>query len=70
MPEVQTVNKESKNIQEGESSVGKPRRRWLDDGEKDLNKMGVRRWRKTGTDTDAWKLIRKEARVLHGPYSQ
>jgi hypothetical protein len=33
-------------------------------------KMGVRAWRKIAEDRDAWKLILKEARVLHGLYSQ
>jgi hypothetical protein len=29
--------------------------------------MGVKGWRKIATDRDAWKLLLKEARVLHGP---
>ena len=49
---------------------GKPRDRWLDDVEIVLNKMGVRGWRKTAKDRAAWKLILKEARVVHGPQSQ
>jgi hypothetical protein len=32
-----------------------------------MTKMGVRGWKKTARDTDAWKLILKEARVLQGP---
>jgi hypothetical protein len=32
--------------------------------------MGVIDWRKISRDRDAWKLILKEAWVLHGPYSQ
>jgi hypothetical protein len=28
--------------------------------------MSVRGWRKIAKDRDAWKLILKEARVLHG----
>jgi hypothetical protein len=31
--------------------------------------MSFRGWRKIAKDRDAWKLIVKEARVLHGPYS-
>jgi hypothetical protein len=46
-------------------------RKWvleaLGDVENDLNKMGVRGWRKIARDRDAWKLILKEAKVLHGP---
>jgi hypothetical protein len=32
--------------------------------------MDVRGWRKTAEDRHFWKLIQKEARVLHGPYNQ
>jgi hypothetical protein len=34
------------------------------------NKMGVRDCRKIAKFIDAWKLILKEERVLHGPQSQ
>jgi hypothetical protein len=46
-------------------SVGKPRKRLLDDVENDLKKMDVRGWGKTAKDRNEWKLILKEARVLH-----
>jgi hypothetical protein len=42
MPEERTVRKVFKNNPEGKRSVGKPRKRWLDDVEYDLKKMGVR----------------------------
>jgi hypothetical protein len=70
MPEERTGIKVFMDIPGGKSSVGKPRKMWLDDVENDLKKMGVRGWRKIAKDRDAWKLILKEARVLHGPYSQ
>jgi hypothetical protein len=44
----------------------KPGRRWLKNVENDLKKMGVRDWRTIVSDTGAWKLTLKEARVLHG----
>jgi hypothetical protein len=52
-----------KNNPDGKKSVGKPRKRWLDDFENDLKKMGVRGWSKIAWDRDAWKLILKEAKV-------
>jgi len=47
-------------------SIGRPRRRWLDDVENYLKKIGVRSWRKIARDRDVWELILKEARYLHG----
>lgn len=43
-------------------SFGKPKKRWLGDVENNLKKMGT----KIGKDREAWELILKEARVLHG----
>jgi len=60
------VKRVFKNIAEGHMSVGKPRKRRLGDFENDLKKMGVRGWRKVGWERGAWKLILKEAKVLHG----
>jgi hypothetical protein len=37
----------------------------LGDVENDMKKMCVRGWRKIARDRDAWKLILKEAKVLH-----
>jgi hypothetical protein len=48
-------------------SVGKPKKRWSDDVENDLKKMGVRGWRKITKNRDTWKLILKKTRILHGP---
>ena len=33
------------NIPEGRRSVGKPRKRWLDDAKNNLKNTGVRAWR-------------------------
>jgi len=64
------VIKVFKNFPEGKRYVGKPRKRWLDEVENDLKKMDIRRLRKRGGDRYAWKLILKESKGLHGPYSQ
>jgi hypothetical protein len=45
MPEKRAV-KVFNNTPEGKRSVGKPRKRCLDDFENDLKNMGVRIWRK------------------------
>jgi hypothetical protein len=46
MPEERTVKKVFKNISEGKRSVGNPRKRWVDDVENYLKKMGVRDFRR------------------------
>lgn len=42
----------------------------MDDAEDYLKGTGVRGRTKIARDTNAWKSIVKEAKVLHGPYSQ
>ena len=49
--------------------MGKLRKRWLDDAEKDLKQTGVWGWRIMARVRDALKLILNEARVLHGQTS-
>jgi hypothetical protein len=53
MPEERRVKKAFKNIPEEKRSVGKPRKRWLDDFQNDLKKMGVTGRIKITTDRDA-----------------
>jgi hypothetical protein len=65
MSEEGTLKKKSKNILEGKISTGKPRKKCLEDVANDLNKTNFRGWRNIGRDRDAWKLILKEAKVLH-----
>jgi hypothetical protein len=64
------VKKVFKNIADGKRSVGKPRKRWLDDVENYMQKMGVTDWRRVTRDRDECKLILKKAKVQHGPYIQ
>jgi hypothetical protein len=43
----------------------------LDDAENDLKNTGVKwGWRKKASNTDTWKMILKEAKVLQGPYRE
>jgi hypothetical protein len=53
-----------KIIPERKISVGKPRKRWLNDDENDLKRMGVRRKGNMVWERDAWKLDLKLASVL------
>ncbi|PSN46590.1 hypothetical protein C0J52_24400 [Blattella germanica] len=57
---------------EGRRRRGRPRKRWIDDVEEDLRKMGVRCWRRKAEDRDEWRRVIEEVKVLHGlvPTSQ
>jgi hypothetical protein len=65
MPGERTVKNVFQITPQGKRSVGNPRKRWLDDVENDLQKMGS--WRKITKDTDAWKFVLNETRVLLEP---
>jgi len=50
--------------------AGRPKLKWLDGTENDLNTMGVKRWRKKAEDRSVWAIILKEVLVkLLGPYA-
>jgi hypothetical protein len=54
-----------KIVVEQKRSVGKSRKKWLDDGEYDLKGRSVRRRRKIVRDRDSWKLNLKVAKVQY-----
>lgn len=45
---------------------GRPRKRWYDDMEEDLERMGIRNWKSKAMDRDEWSLVIEEAKVLQG----
>jgi hypothetical protein len=57
MPGEKAGMKVFKNVPEEKTSVGKPRKRWLDNVGSDRSKLDAKGWRKSTRDTDAWKLI-------------
>jgi hypothetical protein len=44
----------------------RPRKRWLDDLEEDLRKLGVKGWRMKAEEREEWRHVVKTAEVLHG----
>jgi len=40
---------------EGTRRRGRPRKRWKEEAERDLQELGLRRWRELVTDTKKWK---------------
>jgi len=45
---------------------GRPRLRWLEDVEKDLREVKVKRWRQKAVDREEWASVIKEAKLSEG----
>ena len=50
----------------GKRPKGKPRLRWSDDVQSDLQLMGVQAWKKKARDRSQWKDVVRQAGALHG----
>ena len=48
---------------EGTRRKGRPRKRWKEEVERDLQELGVRRWRALVADRKKWKDIVRQARA-------
>jgi len=51
---------------EGKRRRGRHRKRWKEEVEKDLQVLGVRRWRELVADRKKWKDIARQAKVHIG----
>jgi len=51
---------------EGTRRMGRPRKRWKEDEERDLQVLGVRRWRELVADRKKWKDIVGQAKAHSG----
>ena len=45
---------------------GRPRKRWKEEVERDLQVLGVRRWRELVADREKWKDIFRQAKAHSG----
>ena len=52
---------------EGTRRRGRPRKRWKEEVERDLQVLGVRRWRELVADRKKWKDIVRQAKAHSGP---
>jgi len=66
MDQGRTVKKVLESKQEGSRRRGRPRLRWMEDLEKDLLEMKVKRWRQKAVDKEEWASVFKEAKALGG----
>jgi len=51
---------------EGTRRSGRPRKRWREEVERDLQVLGVRRWRELVADRKKWKDIFRQAKAQSG----
>jgi hypothetical protein len=51
---------------EGTRRRGKPRKRWKEEAERDLQVLGVRSWRELVADRKKWKDIVRQAKAHSG----
>jgi len=51
---------------EGTRRRGRPRKRWKEEAERDLQVLGVRRWRELVADRKKWKGIVKQVKAHSG----
>jgi len=51
---------------EGTRRRGRPRKRWTEEVERDLQVLGVRRWRELVADRKKWKDIVRQAKAHSG----
>jgi hypothetical protein len=66
MPETRSVKKVFLGKPDGRRRRGRPRKRWLDDLEEDLRKLGVNGWGRKAEDREEWRHVVKKAEALHG----
>jgi hypothetical protein len=55
---------------EGTKQKGRPRKGWKEEIERDLQVLGMRRWRELVTNRKKWKNIVRQAKAHYGLYSQ
>jgi hypothetical protein len=45
---------------------GRPRKRWVEDSEENIQRVGIRVWRKLCKEKTAWKRITEKAKTYSG----
>jgi hypothetical protein len=51
---------------EGDRKRGRPKKRWINDVEQDLRKLGICNWRSIAGDRQRWRAVVREAKVHPG----
>ena len=67
MDQGRTVKKIFERKSKGSRRMGRPRLRWLEDVEKGLPDMKVKRWRPKTVYREEWASVIREAKTVRGP---
>jgi hypothetical protein len=51
---------------EGDRKRGCPKKRWINDVEQDLRKLGISNWRSRAGDRQQWRAVVREVKVHPG----
>jgi hypothetical protein len=63
MRESDPASKSTFDLLLGERMVGRPKRRWIEEVERELKGMGVKDWKRLALERDKWKKIVEEAKA-------
>jgi hypothetical protein len=63
MGESDPARKSTFDLLLGERTVGRPKRTWTEEVERELKGVGVKDWRRLVLERDKWKKILEEAKV-------
>ena len=66
MEEYRVPKKDLHSGTEGTRIMGRPRKRWKEEVERDLQVLAVRRWRELVADREKWKDIVRQAKAHSG----
>jgi hypothetical protein len=58
-----TARKSTFDLLLGERMVGKPKRRWIEEVERELKGMGVKDWKRLALERDKWMKVVEEAKA-------
>jgi hypothetical protein len=63
MRESDPASKSTFDLLLGERTVGRPKRRWIEEVARELKGMRVKDWKRLALERDKWKKILEEAKV-------
>jgi len=66
MDQGRTVKKIMESKPEGSRRREMPRMRWLEDVEKDMREMKIKRWRRKAVDREKWTSVTIEVKGFRG----